>query len=33
MAAPPWSLDDGKLNDWNGGRVYFKDSNGIFSSC
>jgi hypothetical protein len=22
----PWSLDDGKLNDWNGGRgVYFKD--------
>ena len=25
----PWSLDDGKLNDWNGGRgVYFKDSNG-----
>jgi len=25
----PWSLDDGKLNDWNGGRgVYFKDLNG-----
>jgi catechol 2,3-dioxygenase-like lactoylglutathione lyase family enzyme len=25
----PWSLDDGKLNDWNGGRgVYFKDSDG-----
>jgi catechol 2,3-dioxygenase-like lactoylglutathione lyase family enzyme len=25
----PWSLDDGKLNDWNGGRgVYFKDPNG-----
>src|SRR5262245_34433238 len=25
----PWSLDDGKLNDWNGGRGdYFKDPNG-----
>jgi catechol 2,3-dioxygenase-like lactoylglutathione lyase family enzyme len=25
----PWSLDDGKLNDWNGGRgAYFKDPNG-----
>ncbi len=25
----PWSIDDGKLNDWNGGRgVYFKDPNG-----
>ncbi len=25
----PWNLDDGKLNDWNGGRgVYFKDPNG-----
>ncbi len=25
----PWSLDDGKLNDWGGGRgVYFKDING-----
>jgi len=25
----PWSLDDGKLNDWNGGRgVYFKDADG-----
>ena len=25
----PWSLDDGKLNDWNGGRgIYFKDPNG-----
>ena len=25
----PWSLDDGKLNDWSGGRgVYFKDPNG-----
>src|SRR5262249_58612194 len=25
----PWSLDDGKLNDWNGGRGgYFKDPKG-----
>jgi catechol 2,3-dioxygenase-like lactoylglutathione lyase family enzyme len=25
----PGSLDDGKLNDWNGGRgVYFRDPNG-----
>jgi catechol 2,3-dioxygenase-like lactoylglutathione lyase family enzyme len=25
----PWSLGDGELNDWNGGRgVYFKDPNG-----
>ena len=25
----PWSLDDGKLNDWGGGRgFYFKDPNG-----
>ena len=25
----PWSLDDGRLNDWNGGRgVYFKDPDG-----
>jgi catechol 2,3-dioxygenase-like lactoylglutathione lyase family enzyme len=25
----PWSLDDGQLNDWNGGRgVYFEDPNG-----
>jgi catechol 2,3-dioxygenase-like lactoylglutathione lyase family enzyme len=25
----PWSLDDGKINDWGGGRgVYFKDPNG-----
>jgi len=25
----PWSLDDGKLNNWNGGRgVYFRDPNG-----
>jgi catechol 2,3-dioxygenase-like lactoylglutathione lyase family enzyme len=25
----PWSLDDGKLNDWNGGRgVYFESPDG-----
>ena len=25
----PWGLEDGKLNDWNGGRgVYFRDPNG-----
>src|SRR6516164_1113501 len=25
----PWSLEDGKLNDWNGGRgVYFKSPDG-----
>jgi catechol 2,3-dioxygenase-like lactoylglutathione lyase family enzyme len=25
----PWSMEDGKLNNWNGGRgVYFKDPNG-----
>ena len=25
----PWSLDDGKLNDWGGGRgVYFKNPDG-----
>ena len=25
----PWKLDDGELNDWNGGRgVYFKDPDG-----
>jgi catechol 2,3-dioxygenase-like lactoylglutathione lyase family enzyme len=25
----PWSVEDGKLNDWNGGRgVYFHDPNG-----
>jgi catechol 2,3-dioxygenase-like lactoylglutathione lyase family enzyme len=25
----PWSMDDGELNDWNGGRgVYFRDPNG-----
>src|ERR1700730_2699344 len=28
-AALKWSLDDGQLNDWNGGRgAYFKDPNG-----
>ena len=30
----PWSLDDGKLNDWNGGRgIYFKDPNGHVLAC
>jgi catechol 2,3-dioxygenase-like lactoylglutathione lyase family enzyme len=25
----PWILDDGKINDWDGGRgFYFKDPNG-----
>jgi catechol 2,3-dioxygenase-like lactoylglutathione lyase family enzyme len=25
----PWSMDDGKLNDWGGGRgLYFEDPNG-----
>jgi catechol 2,3-dioxygenase-like lactoylglutathione lyase family enzyme len=24
----PWSLDDGKLNDWGGRGLYFKDPNG-----
>ena len=29
FGSAPWSLDDGELNDWNGGRgVYFKDLNG-----
>ena len=29
----PWSLDDGKLNDWNGGRgVYFRDPDATCSS-
>ena len=28
-SSAPWSLDDGELNDRNGGRgVYFKDRNG-----
>jgi catechol 2,3-dioxygenase-like lactoylglutathione lyase family enzyme len=29
FGSAPWSLDDGKLNDWHGGRgVYFRDPNG-----
>ena len=29
FGSAPWSLDDGKLNDWNGGRgVYFKNPDG-----
>jgi catechol 2,3-dioxygenase-like lactoylglutathione lyase family enzyme len=29
FGSAPWSLDDGKLNDWGGGRgVYFKDPDG-----
>jgi catechol 2,3-dioxygenase-like lactoylglutathione lyase family enzyme len=29
FGSAPWSLKDGKLNDWNGGRgVYFKDPDG-----
>ena len=29
FGSAPWSLDDGKLNDWGGGRgVYFCDPNG-----
>jgi catechol 2,3-dioxygenase-like lactoylglutathione lyase family enzyme len=29
FGSAPWSLDDGKLNDWNGGRgVYFTDPDG-----
>jgi catechol 2,3-dioxygenase-like lactoylglutathione lyase family enzyme len=29
FGSTPWSLEDGKLNDWNGGRgVYFRDPNG-----
>ena len=29
FGSAPWSLTDGKLNDWNGGRgVYFQDPNG-----
>ena len=29
FGSAPWSLDDGKLNDWNGGRgLYFRDPNG-----
>ena len=29
FGSAPWSLDDGKLNDWGGGRgVYFRDPDG-----
>jgi catechol 2,3-dioxygenase-like lactoylglutathione lyase family enzyme len=29
FGSAPWSLDDGELNDWNGGRgVYFQDPDG-----
>jgi catechol 2,3-dioxygenase-like lactoylglutathione lyase family enzyme len=29
FGSAPWSLDDGKLNRWNGGRgLYFRDPNG-----
>ena len=29
FGSTPWSLDDAKLNDWNGGRgFYFKDPDG-----
>jgi hypothetical protein len=29
FGSTPWSLDDVKLNDWNGGRgFYFKDLDG-----
>jgi catechol 2,3-dioxygenase-like lactoylglutathione lyase family enzyme len=29
FGSAPWSLDDGKLNDWNGGRgVYFQSPDG-----
>ena len=29
FVSAPWSIDDGELNDWNGGRgVYFKDRDG-----
>jgi len=29
FGSAPWSLEDGKLNHWNGGRgVYFRDPNG-----
>ena len=29
FGSAPWSLDDGKLNRWNGGRgFYFEDPNG-----
>jgi catechol 2,3-dioxygenase-like lactoylglutathione lyase family enzyme len=29
FGSAPWSIDDGELNDWNGGRgFYFKDPDG-----
>jgi catechol 2,3-dioxygenase-like lactoylglutathione lyase family enzyme len=29
FGSAPWSLEDGELNDWGGGRgVYFRDPNG-----
>jgi catechol 2,3-dioxygenase-like lactoylglutathione lyase family enzyme len=29
FGSAPWSLEDGELNDWNGGRgVYFQDPDG-----
>lgn len=29
IGSAPWTLDDGKLNDWNGGRgFYFRDPDG-----
>jgi catechol 2,3-dioxygenase-like lactoylglutathione lyase family enzyme len=29
FGSAPWSLEDGELNEWNGGRgVYFRDPNG-----
>jgi catechol 2,3-dioxygenase-like lactoylglutathione lyase family enzyme len=29
FGSAPWSVDDGELNDWNGGRgFYFKDRDG-----
>ena len=29
FGSAPWSLEDGRLNDWNGGRgFYFKDPDG-----
>ena len=29
FGSEPWSLEDGKLNDWNGGRgFYYKDCDG-----
>ena len=29
FGSAPWSLEDGELNDWNGGRgVYFRDPDG-----